>query len=99
MAKQVMPEANLEVRATDVPLSNEEFLQLSLFAALKTKPSLDRFPGALRLRHYQQGEVICRQGEAGRTAYYLLTGADELLVREAHVPSSWKGQEGEEWRE
>ena len=73
MSKQLMPRAQLEPRDGDVQLTEDEFLQLSLFAQLKRKPSLDKFPGALILRHYRKGELIFRQGEAGWTAYYILT--------------------------
>ena len=58
MAKQVMPEAQLEARATDIKVTDELLLQISLFAQLKRKPSLDKFPGSLVLRRYRAGEVI-----------------------------------------
>ncbi|MGD9689760.1 MAG: cyclic nucleotide-binding domain-containing protein [Phycisphaerales bacterium] len=32
-------------------------------------------PGCIRRRTFARGEVICTQGEAGRTAYYLLSGS------------------------
>ena len=64
MAKQLMPRAELEPRDGDLHLSDEQFARLSLFAQLKRKPTLDKFPGTMILRHYRKGEVICRQGEA-----------------------------------
>jgi CRP-like cAMP-binding protein/Fe-S-cluster-containing hydrogenase component 2 len=92
MSKQLMPRAQLEPRDGDVQLSEDEFLQLSLFAQLKRKPSLDKFPGALILRHYRKGELIFRQGEAGWTALYILTSEDVLGLRkrqlEAGVPEA-----------
>jgi CRP-like cAMP-binding protein len=81
MTKQLMPRAQLEPRDGDVQLTEEEFLQLSLFAQLKRKPSLDKFPGAMVLRHYKKGELIFRQGEAGWTALYILTSDDVLTLR------------------
>lgn len=81
MAKQVMPEAQLEPRPTDVKLTEEQFHKISLFAQLKRKPSLDKFPGAIVLRRYQEGDLICRQGEAGWTAFYILTSEDVLEFR------------------
>src|SRR5262249_32354771 len=80
MAKQVMPEAKVEPRPTDVKLTEEQFHRLSLFAKLKRKPSVDKFPGALVLRRFQRGEVIFRQGEAGWTALYILTSEDILAL-------------------
>src|SRR3954469_22989027 len=82
MAKQLMPGAELEPREGDVPLTDDEFLQLSLFAQLKRKPSLDKFPGSLVLRRFKSGEVICRQGEAGWTAFYALTTEDVQALRQ-----------------
>src|SRR5436309_3019963 len=85
MAKILMPEASLPARAGDLHLSNEQYLGLALFANLKSKPSLERFPGALVVRHYSKDEVIYWQGDAGWTAFYVL-GADEVLpLREAEL--------------
>jgi CRP-like cAMP-binding protein/Fe-S-cluster-containing hydrogenase component 2 len=78
MAKKVimMPPAVLPPREGDVPLSTEDYLRITFFARLKRKPSLERYPGTLRLRHYRKGEVVCHQGEAGWTAFYVLTNTD-----------------------
>jgi Fe-S-cluster-containing hydrogenase component 2/CRP-like cAMP-binding protein len=76
------PPAELQARPGDVPLLPGRFLGLSLFARLKKKPSLERFPGTLLLRRYQRGEVICRQGEVGWTAFYPLTSDDLLALRQ-----------------
>src|SRR5438445_8116252 len=80
MAKQLMPKAELEARGSDVQLTDEQFLKIGLFAQLKRKPSLDKFPGAMVLRRYRKGEVIFRQGEAGWTAFYSLTSEDLLAI-------------------
>jgi CRP-like cAMP-binding protein/Fe-S-cluster-containing hydrogenase component 2 len=80
MAKQLMPKAELERRSSDVSLTDDQFLKIGLFAQLKRKPSLDKFPGAMVLRRYRKGEVIFRQGEAGWTAFYTLTSEDLLAV-------------------
>src|SRR5262245_62338367 len=74
--KELMPAAELEPRASDIELTPEQLGRLSLFAGLKGKTDLEKFPGALRVRYYEPGEAICRQGEAGWTAFYILTGAD-----------------------
>jgi Fe-S-cluster-containing hydrogenase component 2/CRP-like cAMP-binding protein len=81
MAKQLMPPARLRSRPTDVPLTDEFFPKISLFAQLKQKPSLDKFPGTLVLRRYRQGDVICQQGDAAWTAFYVLTSEDVLMLR------------------
>jgi CRP-like cAMP-binding protein/Fe-S-cluster-containing hydrogenase component 2 len=88
MAKQLMPKAELEPRDTDVQLSDEQLLKIGLFTRLKRKPSLDKFPGAMVLRRYRKGEVLFRQGEAGWTAFYILTSEDLLAIEAAgNVPS------------
>lgn len=80
MAKQLMPEVELPRRDSDVKLTDDQFLKIGLFAKLKRKPSLDKFPGAMVLRRFKKGEVIFRQGEAGWTAFYILTSEDLLAV-------------------
>jgi Fe-S-cluster-containing hydrogenase component 2 len=83
MAKQVMPEARLEARPTDVKLTDDLVQKISVFAQLKRKPSLDKFPGSLILRRFKKGEVICRQGDAGWTAFYILTTEDMLALAQS----------------
>jgi Fe-S-cluster-containing hydrogenase component 2/CRP-like cAMP-binding protein len=93
------PPADLEARDTDLDVPFEKLVQIAFFARLKkakqTKPdeptdlqkSLEKFPGTLRVRRFRKGEVICRQGEAGWTAFCILTEADiRALGREP--PSS-----------
>ena len=75
------PEATLDPRPGDEMLSPTELKALSLFADLKRTPTFEKFPGALVLRHYSQGEVVVRQGEAGWTAFYILTGEDLVRLR------------------
>src|SRR5690242_8669800 len=90
MARQKLelnPPVELESRATDIDLSPEQFLQLSLFKGVKQPPPLKKWPGAIRLRRYRRGEVICRQGVTGYTAFSILTSAD---VAALPVPPSEK---------
>jgi Fe-S-cluster-containing hydrogenase component 2/CRP-like cAMP-binding protein len=93
MAKTIVmnPPAELEHRNNDVPVASERFLSFSLFARLAKKPTVEKFPGTLVLRHYRKGEIICRQGESGWTAFYLLTTNDVLNLRREQLQSS-KGQ-------
>ncbi|HEX5447560.1 MAG TPA: cyclic nucleotide-binding domain-containing protein [Pirellulales bacterium] len=81
----VNPEASLESRPGDELLGQAELERLSLFANLRKKPSFDKFPGAVLLRKYRRGEVIVRQGDAGWTAFYVLTTADLVSLREAQL--------------
>jgi Fe-S-cluster-containing hydrogenase component 2 len=77
VAKAVVnPEAELAARAGDVLLTLEQLGLLGVFASLKKSPTFAKFPGSCILRRYRAGEAICRQGEAGGTAFYLLTSSD-----------------------
>ncbi|MBI3411069.1 MAG: 4Fe-4S binding protein [Planctomycetes bacterium] len=73
-----MPKAELAPRASDMSLPAEQLLKLGLFQGLSRPPSLEKYPGSLVLRHFQAGEVICRQAAPGWTAFYVLTSADVL---------------------
>jgi CRP-like cAMP-binding protein/Fe-S-cluster-containing hydrogenase component 2 len=81
--KELMPSADLLPRDGDVDLTPEQMGKLSLFAGLKGKTDLEKFPGALRVRHYLAGDAICRQGEAGWTAFYILKAEDVQSVIQA----------------
>src|SRR5438876_11746242 len=100
MAKQLMPRAELEPRDSDVKATDEQFLKIKLFAQLKRKPSLDKFPGAMVLRRYRKGEVIFRQGEAGWTAFHILTSEDVLALegRDQPGPEVFRTMNAEEIR-
>jgi CRP-like cAMP-binding protein/Fe-S-cluster-containing hydrogenase component 2 len=64
-------EAKLEGEA----LSNEELLSLPLFADVDRK-SLEqgRFKGTFVRRRVKAGDVICREGEGGTTAFHIVDG-------------------------
>jgi Fe-S-cluster-containing hydrogenase component 2/CRP-like cAMP-binding protein len=84
MAKEVlMPPADLLPRAGDIELPIEELAKVSLLARLSesTRKGFTRFPGAMRLRHFRRGEVICTQGDEGCTAFYILNGEDLKRLR------------------
>src|SRR5438552_15494750 len=82
MAKQVelMPEANLESHPSDAKMTLDQYLKLSLFTQFKSPIKENKWPGAMVVRRYKKGEVICRQGEPGWTAFYILTTEDMYLL-------------------
>lgn len=87
MAKLVVnPEVDLSPRAGDVSLSAAELGKLELFAGLKRSPSFEKFPGSTVLRRFSAGEVICRQGDAGASAFYILTENDIAACAEHALP-------------
>ncbi len=91
-AKEVMQMrlAELEPRDSDLGVPPDLYQNVSLFAQLRTKPTLDKYPGTTVIRHYLPGEVVCRQGEPGWTAFYILTSRDvEGLFRQLNSPDTW----------
>ena len=77
----------------DVPLPDKQLAQLSLFAQLKRKVSLDKFPGYTVVRRFRAGDVICRQGEAGWTAFYILSPDDTVAILEYELEHTEDRQE------
>ena len=69
------------LREDDEVLTAGELQQISLFDDLKKTPSFDRFPGFTVLRRCEPGRVICQQGDAGATAFAILTSQDVLAIR------------------
>jgi Fe-S-cluster-containing hydrogenase component 2/CRP-like cAMP-binding protein len=82
------PPAKLERREGDIKIEMDRYLGFSLFARLKKKPAVEKFPGTLALRHFMRGEVICHQGESGWTAFYLLTAEDMLTLRREQLEAA-----------
>src|SRR5262249_54019074 len=82
MAKQIelMPEASLEPHPSDVKMTLDQYLKLSLFTQFKSPIKENKWPGAMVVRRYKKGEVVCRQGEPGWTAFYILTTEDMYLL-------------------
>jgi len=87
-------------RALDVVLhdgaeiSPDELLALPMFAgASGTFLALNR--GSVIRRRFRAGEVICREGEQGSTAFYVLSGRVQVSIASplAHVKDS-RGSQG-----
>ncbi len=68
------------------PLSADQLLQYAPFADIP-RASLEKFPGAVVLRKFTRGEIICREGEYGSTAFYISKGRVEVYLAAplAHV--------------
>jgi Fe-S-cluster-containing hydrogenase component 2 len=91
MARVCMPRASLEARPGDLEATNEQILQLGPFRGLHRQPSLDRFPGAVRVRRYLAGETLFGQGEPGWTAFYVLTQAEAAALGRGAAPAPRPG--------
>jgi CRP-like cAMP-binding protein/Fe-S-cluster-containing hydrogenase component 2 len=61
------------------PLSAEQLLTYPPFAEIPAA-TLEKYPGAVVLRKFKKGEIICREGEYGSTAFYLLKGKVEVFL-------------------
>jgi CRP-like cAMP-binding protein/Pyruvate/2-oxoacid:ferredoxin oxidoreductase delta subunit len=74
-------------------LGADRLVQYAPFAELP-KATLEKYPGAVVLRKFRKGEIICREGEYGSTAFYVLSGKVEVFLATplAHVKS--RGDEG-----
>jgi Fe-S-cluster-containing hydrogenase component 2/CRP-like cAMP-binding protein len=90
--KKINPGAELEPREGDlqVPLDNLAlYAQTSLFAGQeKNVRFFETLPGSAVVRRFRKGQVVCRQGEPGWTAFYILTSEDALKLLEGLTGSS-----------
>ena len=76
----------IAVGADTQSLTAEELHRLPVFAGVSgTFLELNR--GAIVKRHYRKGEVICREGEFGSTAFYIVEGTAQVAISTpiAHV--------------
>ncbi len=76
----VKPEVELELGRGDQLLNSEELAGFELFGGLKKKVSVEKFPGAIVLRRFSSGDVICRQGDAGNSGFYITNNKDVAKV-------------------
>lgn len=74
--------------AHGIPLTADQLLTYAPFAEVQ-KASLEKYPGAVVLRKFKKGEIICREGEYGSTAFYILKGRVEVYLATpmAHLKS------------
>ncbi len=71
------------------PVEVEELLQLPYFQKI-SGTFLELNKNAVVRRHFKKGEVVCREGEYGSTAFYILEGNAEVYISTpfAHVKTS-----------
>jgi Fe-S-cluster-containing hydrogenase component 2/CRP-like cAMP-binding protein len=84
-----------EMAAVTVPIGERDELlvpneleKLSLFETLtdpENMPSFKKFPNTTVLRHCKKGQVLCHLGDAGATAFYILTTKDVIGLRESQL--------------
>lgn len=73
-----------ELESGDILFSVYDLQELRAVAPFDgMKPGPENFPGSMILRRCRKGRVLCRQGEAGATAFQILTREDGLKVLQA----------------
>jgi len=73
-----------ELESGDILFSIYDLQELKAVAPFDgMKPGPENFPGSMILRRCTKGRVLCRQGEAGATAFQILTREDAVKVLRA----------------
>ncbi len=60
-------------------MSPDDLQQIDIFADVDAK-MLRKFPGTVVKRTFNKGDVLCREGEGGTTAFYILEGEVEVFI-------------------
>jgi CRP-like cAMP-binding protein len=60
-------------------LTPDELLQIPVFKSI-SKGLLEKNQGAAVRRRFKKGEIICREGEEGTTAFYILEGKVDVFI-------------------
>src|SRR5688500_1186323 len=89
VSRESAEEVSLLGRGT--ALTAEDLAKIPLFKAVPKKLLEDNY-GAVVLREFKAGEVVCRQGEFGSTAFYVQSGSCDVFITTpiAHVENEPK---------
>lgn len=75
-----LEESSLEMRLEEgEPLALDALLTLPIFQGVP-QPLLEKNRAGVVLRHFRRGEIICREGEQGSTAFYILNGSVRVSI-------------------
>ncbi len=86
LTNKIVNQTAIAVTPDSEPVSLQELSDLSFFEGVSgTFLSLNR--NAVVRRHFKRGEIICREGEYGSTAFYILEGEARVSIASpiAHV--------------
>ncbi len=61
-------------------LKPDDLRAYDIFKGVDLAP-LERYPGTIARRRFKAGEVICREGEGGTTAFYLVEGRVRVFIQ------------------
>jgi CRP-like cAMP-binding protein len=78
------------------PLSPQELLQFPFFKGVSEK-LLEKNPGAAVRRRFKKGDIICREGEQGATAFYILEGKVDVFINATVAHASTHAEEKGSW--
>ena len=68
------------------PIEPDELVKIPIFEGA-SKGLLEKNRGAVVRRHFKKNEMLCREGDFGSTAFYILEGKAEVFISSpiAHV--------------
>ena len=77
---------NIERQPDGTPVAAEDLLRLPVFKEASPQ-FLKKNPNATIWRHFKRGDIVCREGEFGSTAFYILEGTARVQLASpiAHV--------------
>ena len=77
---------NIQRQPDGTPVAAEDLLQLPVFKDVSPQ-FLKKNPNATVWRHFKRGDIVCREGEFGSTAFYILEGTASVQLASpiAHV--------------
>ena len=77
---------NIERQPDGAPVAAEDLLQLPVFKDVSPQ-FLKKNASATVWRHFKRGDIVCREGEFGSTAFYILEGMASVQLASpiAHV--------------
>lgn len=92
------------MKLTDIPenklegesLSSEELLKISIFEGVPPA-LLDKNRGAVVRRRFRKGDLICREGEYGSTAFYIIKGTTKVFINTPFSHVSTASQTKSRW--
>lgn len=73
--------SELPLQEGDERLTPDQLGRLEIFRSVQQPPDFKEHRDATVLRRYQKGDVVCRQGETGQTAFYILRSEDVLALK------------------
>lgn len=79
-----------ETELLDDPAEISELKKIDIFADI-AESTLQMLPGTVARRRFKAGEVICREGEGGTTAFYIAEGEVDISIKSKATETAKKG--------